>query len=159
MRFLLALFLFQLTLPVLADMVLTVEIDRAFARAAIQQQRNSAIFMHVLNKGDSTRIVAARSPVADIVELHTHINDSGVMRMRKINQIELPAGEIVKLEPGGLHIMLLGLNRDLVSGEQIEATLVFADGNEQLLRVPVKKVNTMKHGEANHMRKPQMIRH
>ncbi|MBT3202712.1 MAG: copper chaperone PCu(A)C [Gammaproteobacteria bacterium] len=125
-----------------AEVAKNVLVEQSFARAAIQQQRNSAAYMNVTNIGGKASIVYAKSPVAKIVELHTHINDRGIMRMRKINQIELPNQKMVQLKPGGLHIMMLGLNRDLKSGDFVAVTLGFDDGSEKLLQVPVQ--NTMK---------------
>lgn len=137
-----------LTTSVFADVAQDVVIDKSFARAAIQQQRNSAAFMGITNQGGRhAAIVSAKSPVAEIVELHTHINDNGVMRMRKIKQIELTPQKMVLLKPGGLHIMLLGLNQDLKPDDKIDVTLVFDDGSEKLLRVPVQ--NMMKRMRKN----------
>jgi copper(I)-binding protein len=123
-----------------ADMAQQVDVNNPYARAAIQQQRNSATFMSMQSHGSEASLVGAQSPVAKIVELHTHINDKGVMRMRKIPKIDLPKDKMVTLQPGGLHIMLLGLNRDLKPGEEIEVTLQFADGSSKDLKVPVQKM-------------------
>ncbi len=140
MKSLLVLSLAFFASSVLADVAQSVDIDKSFARAAIKQQRNSAAFMDITNKGSQSAVVYAKSPVANIVELHTHINDNGVMRMRKIKQIDLPAKKMVQLKPGGLHVMLLGLNRDLKPGDEIDVTLGFADGSEKSLKVPVQNM-------------------
>ena len=127
-----------------ADAARDVMIEKPFARAALQQQKNSAAFMQLSNQGKDAAIVTARSSVSEIVELHTHINDNGVMRMRKIPQIDLPQGQTVMLEPGGLHVMFINLKRDLKVGDNINVTLVFDDGSEKALQLPVHKV-MMKH--------------
>lgn len=146
-----------------ADVAGNVQVEQAFARAAIQQQRNSAAFMKITNSADTAAITYAKSPVADIVELHTHINDNGVMRMRKIKQIDLPASQMVELKSGGLHVMLLGLNRDLKEGEQIEVTLGFNDKSEKVLSVPVRmmKMRMKKdmHGHGMKSDKPKLMTH
>ena len=123
-----------------ADVASQLVVENPFARAAIMQQRNSAAFMQLRNPTETAAVVSASSPVAGIVELHTHINDQGVMRMRKISQIELPAGQTVSLQPGGLHVMLLGLKRDLNPGDEIELTLILSDGSEKQLLIPVQRV-------------------
>ncbi len=134
--FIAALFVF-LVMPVSADIV----IEDSFVRAAIKQQRNSAAFMSITNQSASDlAVVKAQSPVADIVELHTHTNDNGVMRMRQISQIDLPAGQQVVLQPGGLHVMLLGLTQDLKVGDQIDITLILSDMSEKKIVVPVKQM-------------------
>lgn len=115
-----------------------VSIEQPFARATPPGQPNSAAFMQLSNKGEATALVAAHSSVANVVELHTHIHDEGVMRMRKIEQIELPAGATTLLEPGGLHVMLIDLKQPLQDGSQIDLTLEYADGSEQQIEVPVQ---------------------
>lgn len=134
-----------------------VEINAAFARATAPGQPNSAVFMQLRNRGDASALIAADSPAAKVVELHTHIQDQGVMRMRRIERIELPAHEDVSLAPGGLHIMLIGLEQPLQAGSQIELTLEFADGSRQALAVPVKQVMPagMGHGQGMQHGKPQ----
>ena len=126
--------------PVAADVAAQVSIDRPFARSALQLQRNTTVYMEVTNHGASAAIVSASSPAADVVELHTHIEDRGVLRMRRIPRIELPNGKPVDLRPGGLHVMLIGLRRDLNVGEQIAVTLQFSDGSQRDLKVPVHRV-------------------
>jgi hypothetical protein len=152
--------LFLSSSNVFADVAQNIEVDRPFARAAIIQQRNSAAFMQITNRGEDSQIVFAKSPVADVVELHTHINDNGVMRMRKIDRINLPSKKPVSLKPGGLHVMLLGLNRDLKPGDEIEVTLGFADGSVKALKVPVQVVS-MGHKKVHDMNmgKPEKMAH
>jgi len=115
-----------------------ISIEQPFARATPPGQPNSAAFMQLSNKGEATALVAAHSSVANVVELHTHIHDEGVMRMRKIEQIELPAGATTLLEPGGLHVMLIDLKQPLQDGSRIDLTLEYADGSMQQIEVPVQ---------------------
>lgn len=117
-----------------------VDVTNAYARATAPGQPNSAVFMQLSNQGDATSLVSASSSAAKVVELHTHTHDQGVMRMRRIDAIELPAEGQVELAPGGLHIMLIGLEAPLQVGKQIEMTLEFADGTSEQLNVPVEQV-------------------
>ena len=71
------------------------------------------------------RLVSASSPAARTTELHTHIREGDVMRMRGVPGIEVPAGQAVTLQPGGLHLMLIGLTQPLNRGETVPVTLVF----------------------------------
>ena len=101
---------------------------------------------------EDTALVAARSPVSEVVELHTHREENGVMRMRQVEKIELPAGETITLKPGGLHVMLIGLKQPLELDTEIPVSLVFADGSEKSVMMPVVNVmrghgNAMKHGQ------------
>jgi len=163
MKLIYSLALWLLAFNAFADAAEQLVVENPFARAAIIQQRNSAVFMQLQNPLASAALVAARSPVAEVVELHTHINDQGVMRMRKISQIELPAGQTVNLQPGGLHVMLLGLKRDLKPGDSLELTLVFSDGSETQLQIPVHKVmmHKMKQMQEHRMNGslPPMMKH
>ena len=90
--------------------------------------------------GEDHALASAESDAAKVVELHTHLMEEGMMKMRRVDKIDLPAGETVKLEPGGLHIMLIGLERQLSPGEDVDITLVFEDGSRSSTKAPVKKV-------------------
>lgn len=116
-----------------------IQVQGPYVRAVPPGQENSAAFMVVAN-GDASahRLVGARSPAAQAVELHNHINDNGMMRMRRVDGIDLPAGGVATLQPGGLHVMLIGLQQTLVDGGQIDLTLQFEDGSELALQVPVQ---------------------
>jgi copper(I)-binding protein len=69
--------------------------------------------------------VSATSSVAEKVELHEVRNEAGVMAMRPIDKLSVPAGGVVELKPGGYHVMLLGLKRDLNPGDSVPVTLTF----------------------------------
>lgn len=119
----------------------TIEVQDAYVRAVPPGQANSAAFMKIINHGaDDHALLAAESDKAEVVELHTHRMDDGMMRMRQVEQIDLPAGERVTLEPGGLHVMLIGLTETLAPGDQVELTLGFDDGEKQTLKLPVKRI-------------------
>jgi copper(I)-binding protein len=83
--------------------------------------------MTLRNEGaDPDRLVAARAAFARAVELHTHSVDAqGVMRMRQVSAIDVDPGAEVSLQPGGLHLMLLGLEPRLVAETLVLLTLVF----------------------------------
>ncbi|MCB4823429.1 copper chaperone PCu(A)C [Roseicella aerolata] len=105
-------------------------IARPWTRAA-GQGGTGAGFLAISNRGAAgDRLVAASSPVARVTELHTHIRDGEVMRMRPVEGIDIPPGQIVTLQPGGLHLMLIGLNQPLRQGETVPLTLRFARAGE-----------------------------
>lgn len=118
-----------------------VNVTDAYARAVPPGQPNSAAFLTLKNTdADQIALLSASSSAAKVVELHSHSHDNGVMKMRKLPQITLNGHETVTLKPGGLHIMLIGLNDNLVKGEDIDLTLNFSDGSIQTLDVTVKDV-------------------
>ncbi len=133
------------------------EIASPYARAVPPGQPNSAVFMVLNNPLDTDHaLVAAASPAAEVVELHTHRLEGGMMRMRRVEQIPLPAEAAVSLEPGGLHVMLIGLVRQLVPGDKVAVTLTFDDGSSRQITAPVREIQPMgHHGGAGHGAKMQ----
>ncbi len=129
-----------------------VSVSEAYVRAVPPGQPNSAGFMVLTNRsGQSLVLKDADSPIARSVELHTHTMQGGMMRMRQVEQIELPAGEQVALQPGGHHVMFIGLNQELMPGQKVDVTLKFADGSSLPLQVPVVKLQLkMKQGGMKH---------
>jgi periplasmic copper chaperone A len=118
-----------------------VQVGDAYARAVPPGQTNSAMFMELTNdSGADQKLVGAESPVCDAAELHTHLMQGGMMKMRRIENIDLPAGKTVALQPGGLHVMLIGLKKQLVPGESVDLTLTFADGSHESVKAPVRKI-------------------
>lgn len=120
----------------------SVAVDDPYARAVPPGQPNSAVFMALTNTGAADRsLVAAESEAAATVELHTHSMEDGMMRMRRIERIELPTGERVVLEPGGLHVMLIGLAEQLQPGMDVALTLILDDGSRMPVTAPVRRID------------------
>ena len=129
-----------------------VSVNDPYARAVPPGQPNSAAFMQLSNAGAGDRaLVSATSDVSEVVELHTHRMEDGMMKMRRVDQIELPAGETVTLAPGGLHLMLIGLKQQLTPGDDVSLTLTLDDGSELSLTAPVRKVAPMDQMQGEHM--------
>lgn len=125
-----------------------VSIGGAYARAVPEGARASAAYMTIANVGAvDDRLIAARTYAARRVELHTHIMEDGVARMREVEGgIPAPAGETVALEPGGLHVMMMGLTRQLREGESVDLTLVFEQAGEIAVTAPIRPVAPSGHG-------------
>jgi copper(I)-binding protein len=108
--------------------------------------QNGVVYMTIFNQGQGMdRLVAVESPVAQKVELHTHIMKDGVMRMRRIFAVEVHPGETAVLAPGGNHVMLRGLNHKLKEGETFAVTLVFEKAGKVTVDVEVGKAGAMGH--------------
>ncbi|MYA87741.1 MAG: copper chaperone PCu(A)C [Boseongicola sp. SB0662_bin_57] len=116
-----------------------IEIIDPFARASRPGAPTGAIFMSIRNTGASAdRLVAARSPAAAMVQIHTHVEDGGIMKMREVEAgIQLPSGATHALSRGGDHVMLMGVTQELVDGETVPLTLVFEIAGEVVIEVPV----------------------
>lgn len=112
-----------------------------YVRAVPPGQTVSAAFLQLENKsGVSRAIINATSPVSKVVELHAHTHENGMMQMRRVEAIEIPANGKTVLEPGGLHIMLIGLHDPLMIDQKVAITLEFKDGSSQVIEAPVRKI-------------------
>jgi copper(I)-binding protein len=108
------------------------------ARAGAGSGTGAAFFTVTNNGAEDDRLVSATSDVAAAVEVHEMKMVSGTMEMSPlIDGLPVPAREAVALEPGGYHIMLIGLMRDLKAGEQFEITLTFERAGEATLELPI----------------------
>lgn len=116
-----------------------IAVSQPWARATAPGAPAGAAYLTVTNSGSQPdRLVAASTPVATMAELHTHIHDNGVMRMRPVDAIDVPAGGTVALKPGGLHVMLMGLTRPLAQGSTFDVTLTFEKAGKVTVPVAVQ---------------------
>ncbi len=114
-----------------------------FARETPPSAQVGGAYMTLMNHGKANRLTGASSDAANRVEIHNHdIDANGVMRMREVEG-GLPIGEndSVTLQPGGLHIMLMGLKGPLKKGEMLDLTLEFEDGPAIDVSVPIKAIS------------------
>lgn len=127
-----------------------VVITDAWARPSSAMASAGAAYMTIQNNGTAAdALVGASSPAATTVEVHETVmmgspapgasDDGGMMGMRPVERLEIPAGGSVELKPGSYHIMLIGLKQDLNAGDTIEITLTFEKAGELALSVPVKE--------------------
>jgi len=140
-------FIFSLinsNLVLAANNAISIDIEGAYVREVPPIAPASASFMTLKNNSsEDIKLIGAASDVSEKVELHTHKNDSGMMKMRRVKNIDIPAKGITKLQPGGLHIMLIGLKAPLKAGQKIQLTLIFEDKSEKQLTLPVKSMKGM----------------
>ena len=115
-----------------------IDVDGAWARASIDTQRPGVVYMTIQNGGaESDRLVGAETPVAKRAMVHESIMREGVMKMRPAENIEVPPGGSVVLEPGGLHLMLTFLQKKLVQGESFALTLKFEHAGDVKVHVKI----------------------
>ena len=109
-----------------------------WSRATGKLAHSAVVYVTLENTGNaSDRLVAASTPVAGRAELHTHIHDGNVMRMREVKSIEVGPHAKVRLQPGGLHVMLMGLTQPLVEGRSFPLTLNFEHAGSVEVQVTV----------------------
>lgn len=105
------------------------KIVHPWGRATPPGATTAAAYLKFVNDGSKPfRFVSGSSPVAERVEVHTMTMDGGVMRMRPLGALDIPAGATVELKPGGMHLMLIGLKRPIMVEETIPVTLTFEGG-------------------------------
>lgn len=101
---------------------------------------NSAAYLILRNRGKSAVTLVGVSSSAATAELHrTVMKAEGVMGMEPAGVIEIGPGEEVRFEPGGLHVMLIGVGQPLAEGEIVEITFEFDDGQELLVDAVVRQ--------------------
>ncbi len=114
----------------------------AWARASVPGQSVGAAYMTFISADDST-FIRAETPLASSVEIHSMTMDNGVMKMRMLPEMPLKAGKEEKLAPGGFHLMLFDLKKQLKAGEKIDLTLTFRDSSgkvtQQNVTLPIKE--------------------
>jgi copper(I)-binding protein len=122
-----------------------VSVREPWVRGTMPAQKSTGAFMEIVSD-ENAAAVSASSPVARLVEIHSMSIENGIMRMRRLNQLELPAGKPVKLGPSGAHIMLIDLRQQLKPGDIVPIALkvVDAHGKARLVEVnaPVRDLAT-----------------
>jgi len=125
-------------LPAQACGVLTV--SDAWARLAPPTATVMAAYATLGNAGEQSVLVqSASSKDFERVEVHSMTMDNGVMQMRKLDMLEIKVEQTLKLEPGGLHLMLIGPKRQFGMGDTIEVALRLCEENEQVVRFSVQE--------------------
>jgi copper(I)-binding protein len=123
----------------------TVTISDAWVRATVPQQKATGVFMQMQSIQEA-RLVEVRSPVAAVVEIHKMDMSDNFMQMRKVDGIDLHAGQAVDLKPGGYHIMLIDLKIQVKEGARVPLTLIVESKTKRRetieLQVAVRPLNS-----------------
>lgn len=122
---------FALATATYAEDAKSVTIAKAWARATPGGATIGAAYAEISNAGaQADKLISIFSPHAGRAEIHTHAEEDGVMKMRRLESLEIPAGKSATLGPGGNHIMLFDLKGPLKAGETLKLTLVFEKAGE-----------------------------
>ena len=115
------------------------QVTQVWSRPTPPTASVGVVYLSITNSGkQADRLLDLSSSIAGKVEIHESRNVKGAMQMRAVTYVECPPGTTVKIEPGGLHVMLIGLTRPLVAGTVFSLTLQFRDAGALTLRVPVE---------------------
>ncbi len=115
----------------------SVTVDNAWARESTPLGVSAVYMVMILVADDADRLESARSSAADSVEIHETRVEGGVMTMHRMDSIDIEPDTPVVFEPGGLHLMVIGLKRPLKTGDSLPLVLEFAHAGKLTLEVPV----------------------
>jgi len=128
-----------------------VTIANAWARATPGGATVGAVFLEIrTDKKTSDRLTGISSPAADRTEIHSSSMQGGVMKMRRLDTIDLKPGAALVLKPMGDHIMLFDLKRSLKEGDSIDLTLTFEKAGSLAVKAGVKGMAAMEPKAAQH---------
>lgn len=113
-------------------------IEHAYIRATIPGTTHSSSYMEIENTGENAvTLLSAKSDISDRIEIHQHLMNDGMMRMRKLEALVIESKTRVKLQPSGLHLMLFDVKKPLKPKQTIEVTLNFSNNVSVIMPIPV----------------------
>ena len=126
-----------LATPALAELT----VKNGYVRSLPPSVDNTSAYMTLHNTSEQAmELTGAKTPLAGTVMLHTTMNHDGMLHMQHVSSVSIPAqGELV-LESGGMHMMLMDLKQHPKPGDEVELTLLFADGTRQTVKLQVRSV-------------------
>ncbi len=126
-------------------------VEEAWVRAVPPVSTMSAAFLEIENKGDENdTLLKVSSPIAEITEIHTTIMDEGMMKMRRLENVAIPAGKSVDFKPGGKHIMLINLKKHPKPGEKVKLILEFEKSGKVEVEATVRGMGMMEEHHKSH---------
>lgn len=124
-----------------------VKVNDAWSRATAPGQ-DSGMVQAVITSKKAAQLVGASCKCANSVELHSMVTEGGMMKMRQVESIDLPAGQAVDLGAQGYHLMLIGLKKPLQEGKKLAVTLQLRQADGKMKKVKVNaKVRGMTDGK------------
>lgn len=127
-----------------------IQIHNPSLRTVPSENAFGTVFVTLINIGSKDRILLnARSEAADVTELHDQFKEDGLIKMRRLDRVVIPADSSIKLESGGMHIMLFGPKKKLKANDKVKITLDFYDNEEVIFYAIVKPIHT-KHSTHEH---------
>lgn len=127
-----------------------IEVREAWARPSTQGANSAVYFVIQNHNAETDELVGAVSDAAEAVEIHESKMEGDVMTMHRVESVALAPSEKVEFEPGGLHVMLIGLERDLKAGDEIEVTLQFRDSPDIAVKATVRDADGMETQSMEH---------
>ena len=114
-----------------------ISITNAWSRATVSGQSSAAAYLTIANRGDGDeRLLKVSTPIGQAT-LHSSSMDNGIMRMRSVAVLVIPAHSTVELKPGGMHIMIMGVKQPLQAGSTFPLTLDFDRSGKRIVSIQV----------------------
>lgn len=126
-----------------------IEIREAWARTSTQGMNSAVYFVIENHNAEADELIGAASDAAEAVEVHESRMEGDVMTMNRAESVVLEPSVKVTFEPGGYHVMLIGLRQDLKAGDEIEVTLQFRDSPDITIKAPVREAAGMQSMEGH----------
>ena len=121
-----------------------VVIHNGWVQEGPPSQTITAAYMTIENRtGGELSLISANTEVAETVELHKMELIDGIMKMHRVEAIDIPAGGAAELKPGGYHLMVIGLKRQLKEGDKVTISLQFSRGLRKTITIPVRPRSAM----------------
>ena len=114
-----------------------VAVRESWVRGTTPAQKATGAFMEI-SSSDEAVLVSVSSPLAGVVEIHTTKMENGVMKMRLVPRLDLPAGQVVKLQPGGNHVMLMDLRQQMKKGDVVPITLKVEGKDKKVQTIEIR---------------------
>ena len=128
-----------------------IHIQSPWARALPPTSPNGAVYLTLTNHGaHPDKLLSASADVAERVEVHSHILEDGMMKMRRVESVILPPHEDVLFAAGAQHIMLMGLKQPLAAGDRFGLLLEFDQAEQTLVEFVVQMVDAEGAGTTHH---------
>lgn len=116
-----------------------IQIEDAWARPAFEGRTSAAYFLVTNFESEPDTLLSVESDAALVVEIHeSYESEEGLMGMREVPEVYIPAQSTIRFQQGGLHVMLIQVTQNLVDGEEFLLTLNFAEAGEKTINVPVR---------------------
>jgi len=132
-------------LPAVAQPVVT----DAWVRSMAPGATVSGAYLHI-KSATPMKLVKAESPVAGLVELHNMTMKDGVMSMKAMEFVDIPANKAVDLKPGGMHVMLMKVAKPIAKGDKVPLTLTFEGADKKNVVVKVEAIAQEKDAGRHH---------
>ena len=126
-------------------------LSEGHVRAMPASVPNTAAYLTLMNHSDdAVTLVSVTTPVAEEAQLHTLVEENGMVKMRQVEGFDIPSHGTLKLQPSGDHIMLLSLTKPLTIGDKVPLVLTFKDGQTHAIELVVEKRSNNDTQESNH---------